>query len=87
MKKNYFINFGTGAGNKTVCCTLEEAMKIAEEDAAYTQQSIYIYNADNYTPDSTLVAVLPWYGVAADEDDTVTVNFGDFGFYGEWAVC
>lgn len=87
-KKNYFINFGTGAGNITKYMSLVEAMDIAEKECGYTQNDVCIYEADTYTSsiDCQPVAVLPWYGVAADEDDTVTVSFGDFGFYGEWNI-
>lgn len=40
--KKYLINYCTGAGNKEIEGTLEEAMKIAEEGIAYTQESVYI---------------------------------------------
>lgn len=37
-KKNYFINFGTGAGNITKYMNLVEAMDIAEKECGYTQK-------------------------------------------------
>lgn len=75
----YYVNYGTGAGNEYVEGTLEEAMKVAEDGLAYTQQSVSIEDEDGKA-----VAQLPWYGVAPEEDDVVTCQFGDFGFYGEW---
>ena len=64
--------------------TLEEVMEKAVEKAEYTGESITIEEFDGY--ESEVVATLPWYGVAADEDDIVTVDFGDLGFYGEWIL-
>lgn len=75
----YYVNYGTGAGNEDVEGTLEDAMKIAEEGLAYTQQSVSIEDEEG-----KVVARLPWYGVAPEENDVVTCQFGDFGFYGEW---
>ena len=73
----YYVDFGTGAGNKGFD-SLKEAMEYAEENCSYTQESIKILE------DGEQRAVLPWYGVKAEEDDEVIVNFGDFGFYGSW---
>lgn len=78
-KDIYYINFNTGAGNEEAS-SLNEAMEIAVKGATYTQQPITIIN------DGNEVARLPWYGIAPGEDDTVTVRFGDFGFYGEWEI-
>lgn len=54
-------------------------MRVAEEGLTYTQQSVRIEGEDG-----EVIANLPWYGVAPEEDDVVTCQFGDFGFYGEW---
>lgn len=75
----YYVNYGTGAGNRTVEGSLEEAMQVAEDGLTYTQQSVHIQNEDGDE-----VAWLPWYGVAPEEEDVVTCRFGDSGFYGEW---
>lgn len=82
--KKYLIDYRTGAGNKEIEGTLEEAMKIAEEGLAYTQESVYIMEDVGLQWEE--VARLPWWGVAAEEDDIVTADFGDFGFYGEWIL-
>lgn len=74
----FLVNFGTGAGNEWAE-TLEEAKQIAEENATYTQASIIIEDK-NYNE----IAKLPWWSVQPGEDDEVTVDFGNFGFYGEW---
>ena len=64
--------------------TLEKAMEEAVERAGYTGESITIEESDGY--ESKILATLPWYGVAAEEDDIVTADFGDLGFYGEWIL-
>lgn len=78
--KKYYINYNTGAGNDTAN-TLKEAIETAVENAAYTQQPIIIENEDGIE-----VARLPWYGVKATDEDEVTVDFGDYGFYGTWEI-
>lgn len=75
--KKYYVNFGTGEGNEEAD-TLDEAMELAVEGATYTQDPIII------AEDGEEIARLPWYGVKAEEDDIITVDFGDYGFYGEW---
>jgi len=74
----YFIDYGTGAGNRMIEGTLEEAMVAAEKELAHTQIGVTIYDEN-----TTEVAGLPWWGVAPGEDDIVTAKFGN-GFYGEW---
>lgn len=78
----YYINYGTGAGNEYIDGTLDEAKKAAEDGLAYTQADVKIQ-----TEDGEDVAVLNWYGVKAEDDDVVTAQFGDYGFYGEWIDC
>lgn len=78
----YYINYNTGAGNETVKGSLEAVMKKAEEGLEYTQENVNIYAAGSDKP----VATLRWYGCTPTEDDVVTCQFGDFGFYGEWEV-
>ena len=82
--KKFLINFGTGAGEE-YAETLEEAKEIAEENATYTQCSITIEIPSNDDEEENkVVAKLPWWSVQPGEDDEVTVDFGNFGFYGEW---
>ncbi|MFA5559213.1 MAG: hypothetical protein WDA59_07160 [Methanofastidiosum sp.] len=82
--KKYLVNFGTGAGNE-YADTIEEAKRIAVEQASYTQASIKIelVNEDD-EEENEVIARLPWWGVQPGEDDEVIVDFGEFGFYGEW---
>ena len=75
----YYINYGTGAGDEYVDGTIEDAKKVAEDGLAYTQTDVKIQ-----TEDGEDVAVLNWYGVKPEENDAVTAQFGDYGFYGEW---
>ena len=80
----YRINYGTGAGDETVNGTLEQAMKVADDGAAYTQRDIRIEDEN-----SDLVALRHWWGVKYDpdeSDETDIIGFGDFGYYGEWTV-
>lgn len=79
MNKKYYVDFGTGVGGKNAD-TLDEAMEIAVEGTTYTQLDVTIYK------DGAEVARLPWWGVRPEEEDEVTVRFGDFGFYGEWII-
>lgn len=79
--KKYYINYNTGANNKYVTGTLEETMQEAEKGITYTQEDLDICNEDG-----KIVARLPWYGVKPDDEDVVTVQFGDFGFYSEWVI-
>ena len=78
----YFVDFGTGAGNK-YADTLEEAKMLADKCAAYTQKDIRI--VDRSTGEA--VAVRRWYGVKYDPDEAEQddpIEFGDSGFYGDW---
>lgn len=75
------INYHTGAGNEECNGTLEDAMRIAEENISYTQEPITIEDEKGNE-----LARLPWYGVMPEEDDIVTAQFGDFGFYAEWII-
>lgn len=75
----YYIDYGTGAGNEYVEGTLDEAKKVAEDGLSYTQTDVKVQ-----TEDGEDVAILKWYGVQPSEDDVVTAQFGDYGFYSEW---
>lgn len=61
---------------------LRTQKKVAEDGLAYTQTDVRIQ-----TEDGEDMAVLKWYGVKPEEDDVVTAQFGDYGFYGEWVDC
>lgn len=75
----FYVNYGTGTGNEYIQGSLDDAKKAAEENLAYTQQSVRIQNESGKD-----VAVLPWYDTEPEEDDVVTARFGESGFYGEW---
>ena len=79
MEKNFIIDYHTGITEK-INGTVEEAKALAEKGIAYTGETISIYDEST----DTLVACLTWYGVPASDEDIVTADFGDFGFYGEW---
>lgn len=62
--------------------TLEEAKALADERASYTEQSIYITDADGNS-----VAYRPWEGFRFDpelEEEAGIIDFGEWGYYGPW---
>ena len=82
----YFIKYHTGAGDEWIEGTLQEAMKTADELAAYTQQSISIEDEAGNE-----VARRPWWGVKYDPDvdeaaEDEVIQFGDYGYYGAWQL-
>lgn len=85
MRVTYEVNFGTGAGNRTAK-TLEEAKKIADDCAAYTQCDIAIYAVTD--DDRIEIAQRKWYGLAPSADDKKLdiIQFGHHGYYGQWSV-
>jgi hypothetical protein len=58
---------------------LRKQKKAAEDGISYTQCNVTIEDENGNE-----VADLPWYGIEPSEDDVVTAQFGNFGFYGEW---
>lgn len=82
---DYLVSFGTGAGDKCVFGTLDEAKEIADYGAAYTQVGYEIYDWK-----MKLVAYRNWRGVPFDPDlyedgeEADVIQFGDFGYYDEW---
>lgn len=77
----YYINYHTGAGDGTAE-TIERAMQIADEGAAYTQQKITIEDEHG-----EIVMTRYWCGVeyAPDEHDCEDpICFGSYGFYSDW---
>lgn len=80
----YLVNFGTGVGNE-YADTVEKAKEIAEEKATFTQASITIELVNDDDEEVTeVVAELLWSSMRATDEDEVTIDFGDLGFYGEW---
>lgn len=77
--KKYYVNFGTGVGNKEVK-TIQEGIDYVEKNLSYTQKRIEIRRLE----DDEVVIYLPWWGVKAEEDDIVICDFGNYGFYGDW---
>lgn len=76
----FTINFNNGIRHQEECESIENAMKIADERAAYTQESITIENEFG-----DILARRPWYGCSSGiEETTNPIKFGDFGFYGDW---
>lgn len=79
----YTIDYNNGVTN-TCDGTLEEAKKLADDCAGYTQRNIYILNDDGER-----VAGRSWYGVQFDPEETEdtedeVIQFGTFGYYGAW---
>ena len=81
MNKEYFVDFGTGAGNFYEK-NLERAMRKADKEATYTQEDIVIYNYKG-----EVVASRKWIGIQYDDrwPEIKPIIFGDFGFYTDWA--
>lgn len=82
-EKLFYIRYHTGAGDD-IANTLEEAMKIADKGAAYTQQPITIEDDEG-----SEIARRAWWGVEYDEtnDDMYCkdpICFGSFGYYSDW---
>lgn len=79
----YTIDYNTGV-TEDVAGTLEEAMAVADDGAAYTQQPITITDEAGNT-----VARRPWCGLAynpaevEDSEDEI-IGFGNYGYYGAW---
>lgn len=91
VKMDYYIYYGTGAGDETFSGTLDEAKAAADEAAAYTQKDIVIYDKDVFEEDGThgeYVSRRRWWGVEYDPEvaeDENPIRFGSFGYYGDWA--
>lgn len=82
----YIINYKNGITEECEG-TLEQAKKIADDGAAYTQSDIVIANKDGEE-----VAIRRWYGVPYDPDATddaedEVIQFGTFGHYSGWLDC
>lgn len=79
----YTIDYNNGVVN-TCDGTLEDAKKLADDCAGYTQCNIYIKNDKGER-----VACRSWCGVPFDpeiteETEDEVIQFGSFGHYGAW---
>jgi hypothetical protein len=81
MEKKYFVNYNTGAGNFKMMAELDEVIKEAVNNIAYTQQDICITD-DN----DNIIAVLPWINRPSSDEDIITADYGNFGFYAGWEL-
>lgn len=80
----YEINYHTGAGNQMGIKTLAEAEAIADKGAAYTQSNITIEQSTD-SGERKVVGIRVWYGTTEGiEDASDPIEFGDYGFYGDW---
>ncbi len=85
--EKYYIEYGTGAGNKYVEGTLDEAKAEADKGASYTQCFYCIRAVDDNGNPAEIICIRLWwstkYNPDIDDDDDI-ISFGDFGFYGSW---
>lgn len=75
------INYHTGAGDRVIIGTLDDAMQAADDGAAYTQQDITIEWGDG-----NAIARRTWYGVPYDPEIDLSDNpicIGG-GYYSDW---
>ena len=86
----YYVSGGTGAGD-FIANTIDEAKQLSDENTAYTQTDISIFEIDNEetVPQEDIEPCYKriWWGVPFDASFTDDVNpicFGDFGYYGDW---
>ena len=77
----YCIEWNTGAGNEWIDGILEKAMQVADDNAAYTQQAIEIFDED-----MELVARRAWCSTTEFiEENENPIRFGTFGYYADWS--
>lgn len=74
----FYINYNTGAGNDWEA-TFEKAKETAMFGSNYTGKNITIENENG-----GVLACLPWHNYPPTEDDTALIEYGNFGFYGDW---
>lgn len=83
----YNIKFNTGAGDIAEITTLDEALRLADEGAGYTQRDIEIVDAKGKT-----VAARFWQKTKFDPEDyengenADVISYGDFGYFDEWIL-
>lgn len=81
--ESFYIEYFTGAGNKVVTGSIDDAKRAAADGMRYTQQDVVICEGDHYEDDNLLISSA-WNGIEATDEDDVLVTYGDFGFYSEW---
>ena len=86
----YYVSGGTGAGD-FIANTIDEAKQLADERIAYTQIDISIFeieDGETYPKEDIEPCYKRiWWGVPFDSsvaDDVDIIDFGDFGYYGDW---
>lgn len=86
----YSIKYYTGVDDIVVNDSLDNVMKIADENSAYTQTNIEIVNNET----GCIAAERRWCGIAFNpdiyEDDEISeddiLSFGSFGYYEPWMI-
>lgn len=77
----YTVNYHTGAGN-SAAETLDDAKKVADNGACYTQQDITVEDEEG-----NVAARRTWYGCTDGISECISpIRFGNFGFYGDWEI-
>jgi hypothetical protein len=78
----YYINYGTGAGNRAIeSDDMDMVKNEADEGIAYTQTSVLI--ADD---DGNEITTRTWVGCESGiEDQEEPIQFGSFGYYTDWS--
>ena len=79
---DYLIDFNTWIMNEEVIGDLDEAKRVADYYASYTQKNITIF--DN---EGNKVAQRNWQGIAydnADVEEEDPIEFGSNGYYSDW---
>ena len=80
--KKYMVDFGTGAGN-LYADTIDEAMELADKNACFTEQNIYIIGTET----GQKLYVRNWYGTneGLDLNDN-PIDYGANGHYADWRI-
>lgn len=73
----YTINYQTGI-TEEVQGTLEKAKQAAIDGMEYTQENVLIQL------EGETVTTSRWYGTEPEDDDSVLVQYADYGFYQTW---
>ena len=88
----YYVDFKTGRGNQIVEGTLEEAIKVATENIAYTKENVCIYDYEEYKKFGNFIqplAISYWVDTFPEEDEEQEepiATFGSFGYYEPFVI-
>lgn len=74
----FIINYQTGV-TEEIEGDLQAAKEAAVAGFSYTEENVSIQTEEGET-----VATSRWYGVEPEEDDSVLVQYADYGFYQTW---